>query len=86
MERNVGLFDRFFRAAIALLLLWVGIYKLDGQDGNYLGVLVAMSSLLPIYVSTMGTCFVLKWLGIHTMTKQECHNIGRPFRRRKKVV
>ena len=80
MTRNIGKFDRTFRFLLALLLLWLGLIELQGLEGSMPGIAVALISVVPFATSTTGSCFVFRWLNIHSLSKRECELYGDPTR------
>jgi hypothetical protein len=79
MIKNVGKVDRTLRFLLGLILIWLGIFVLEGKAGNLLGILVALTSLLPFYMTLTGSCFVFRWFNIHSLSKKECSMYGNPY-------
>lgn len=77
--RNVGMIDRVLRFLLGLLLIWLGLIQLGGAEGSILGIIVALASLLPIYISITASCFIFRFLHIHSLSKKECETYGNPF-------
>lgn len=71
MIQNVGMLDRSLRFLLALLLIWLGVFRLNGKSGEILGILVAITSLLPLYMALTGSCFVFRWFGINSLSRTE---------------
>ena len=80
MKINVGLVDRALRLLLGLFLIWLGLLKLEGFQGNIIGILVALIALLPFTMSATGKCPVFNWFGIHSLTKKECKKHGHPYK------
>ena len=78
MTRNIGKLDRTFRFILALILLWIGLFVLQGLEGRVPGILVVLISIIPFATSTTGSCFVFRWLNIHSLSKRECELYGDP--------
>ncbi|MBT4129907.1 MAG: DUF2892 domain-containing protein [Candidatus Marinimicrobia bacterium] len=78
MLKNVGLIDRSLRFLLALLLIWLGLIFMKGIEGNVWGILVSLSSLLPLYMVITRSCFVFHWFNIHTLSKKEILRFGDP--------
>ncbi|MCB0428974.1 MAG: DUF2892 domain-containing protein [Flavobacteriales bacterium] len=79
MTKNVGMIDRLLRFLLGVLLVWLGLWPMNGLHGNVLGILVALVSLLPFYMVATRSCFVFKWLHIHSLSKAECRRYGDPL-------
>jgi hypothetical protein len=80
MIKNVGKIDRLLRFLLAIFLVWLGLFLLNGKEGNVVGILVALLSLLPFYMTFTGSCFVFRWFKIHSLSKKECQIHGHPYR------
>ena len=81
MTKNVGKIDRILRFLLGLLLIWIGLFILNGKDGNMIGIIVAVISLMPFYMVFTGSCFVFRWFKIHSLSKSECHRHGDPYKK-----
>jgi len=79
MIKNVGKIDRTLRFMLGLILIWLGIFVLKGKEGNLIGMFVALSSLLPFYMTFTGSCFVFRWFKIHSLSDKECKMYGKPY-------
>jgi len=78
MKRNVGRFDRIFRFGLGIFLLWLGFVTLNGKSGNLLGIIIALTSIMPFYMSYTASCFVFRWFNIHSLSKKEIKIFGNP--------
>lgn len=78
MKKNVGKIDRTLRFFFGLFLVWLGLFVLNGKEGEIIGILVAMISLLPFYIAFTRSCFVFRWFKIHSLSKKECEIYGQP--------
>ena len=83
MIRNVGKIDRTLRFLLGLFLVWLGVFVLNGKEGDVIGILVALISLLPFYMTLTGSCFVFRWFKIHSLSNKECEIYGQPYRENK---
>ncbi len=83
MIRNVGIIDRVLRFLLGFILVWLGLFVLKGLNGNLLGILVALVSLMPFYMSITASCFVFRWFKIHSLSKSECKTYGKPYLKNK---
>ena len=83
MIKNVGKIDRLLRFLLAIFLMWLGLFLLNGKEGNVVGILVALLSLLPFYMTFTGSCFVFRWFKIHSLSKSECKTYGDPYSKSK---
>jgi len=79
MAKNVGQIDRILRFLLGIFLVWFGVFLLNGKEGNLIGILVAVTSLMPFYMSLTRSCFVFRWFNIHSLSKKECEIQGSPY-------
>jgi len=79
MTKNVGKIDRTLRFLLGLFLIWLGLFLLNGIEGNTIGILVALTSLMPFYMTFTGSCFVFRWFKTHSFSKKECQIHGHPY-------
>ena len=84
MAKNVGKIDRTFRFFLGLFLIWLGVYILKGKEGNVIGILVALISLMPFYMALTRSCFVFRWFKTHSLSKNECEILGPPYSEKNK--
>ena len=80
--KNVGKIDRTLRFLLGLSLVGLGLFVLNGKQGNILGILVALTSLLPFYMAVTQSCFVFRWLKTHSLSKTECELYGDPYKKK----
>ena len=79
MKKNVGQIDRILRFLFGLFLVWLGVFVLNGKEGEVIGILVALISLMPFYMGFTRSCFVFRWFKIHSLSKKECELYGKPY-------
>ena len=79
MKKNVGKIDRALRFLLGLFLIWLGVFVLNGKEGEVIGILVALISLMPFYMALTRSCFVFRWFKIHSLSKKECEIFGQPY-------
>ena len=79
MIKNVGKIDRLLRLILGLFLLWFGLILLNGINGKIPGIIVAVCSLLPFYMAVTRSCFVFRWIKIHSLSKKEHELYGNPY-------
>jgi hypothetical protein len=79
MIKNVGKIDRTLRLLLGLTLVWLGVIVLNGMEGDVLGILVSLISLMPFYMAVTRSCFVFRWFKIHSLSKKECEIYGQPY-------
>ena len=70
MIKNVGKIDKTLRFLLGLILVWLGLFVLNGKEGSVVGILVAIISLMTFYMSLTGSCFVFSWFKIHSLSKK----------------
>jgi len=83
MIKNVGKIDRTLRFLLGLFLVWLGLFEMNGKEGDLIGILVAIISLMPFYMSFTGSCFVFRWFKTHSLSKKECEIYGPPYKESK---
>ena len=71
MKRNVGRFDRIFRLGLGIFLLWLGFFALNGRNGNLIGILVALISIMPFYMAITRKCFVFNFFKISSIPRKK---------------
>jgi len=81
MIKNVGKIDRTLRFLLGLALIWIGLFILNGKGGNVFGIIVAVISLMPFYMTFTGSCFVFRWVKIHSLSKSEKQRYGDPYKK-----
>ena len=79
MIKNVGSIDRLLRFLLGSFLVWLGLWQFNGLQGNLIGILIALASLLPFYMVVTSSCFVFRWFNIHTLSKAERQKHGNPY-------
>jgi len=70
-----------FRFCLGIFLLRLGLVKLDGLQGDMLGIVVALVELLPFTMSVTASCFVFRWFHIHSFSKKELEIHGTPYQK-----
>jgi hypothetical protein len=73
--KNVGKIDQIVRLLIGLTLVFIGLFVLGGNRGNFLGIGVTLCSALPFYVFATRSCPVFLWLKINSLSKKEKESI-----------
>lgn len=81
MIHNVGLIDRILRGILGFFLLAYGLFQFNGIEGNLWGIAIALTSILPFYMAITSSCFVFRWMSIHSLSKAECAKHGHPYRK-----
>ena len=79
MIKNVGKIDRTLRFLLGVVLVWIGLFVLNGLEGSLIGILVALISLMPFYMAFTRSCFVFRWFKIHSLSNKECEIHGKPY-------
>lgn len=82
MLKNVGKIDRILRSLLALFLIWLGVFYLNGMEGDLLGIAIALASLIPINMSATGSCPVFRGFNIHSLSKTELKKYGNPLKKK----
>ena len=73
--KNVGLIDRTLRFLLGVSLVFIGLFWMDGIHGQVPGIIIAICSLLPFYMALTASCFVFRWLKIHSLSQKECDSL-----------
>jgi hypothetical protein len=71
MKKNVGNLDASVRFLLAILLIYMGLFVFEGLDGNLIGILIALVSLVPIYFAVTRKCIVFKWFNLSSVPKDQ---------------
>jgi len=66
MQPNEGAADRIIRAVLGAVLLWAGLWPLNGLQAATLGVVVAVVGLVLLFTALTGFCLIYRVLGIST--------------------
>lgn len=77
--KNVGWIDRSMRTALGIFLVWLGLFHLEGIDGNQTGIVVVLLSGLPFYVAFSSFCPVFTWFKFSTLSNKEKEEFGSPY-------
>jgi uncharacterized membrane protein len=70
MKKNVGKIDRILRIIFGLFLIWLGLFQLKGLEGEILGILVVLFSLIPFAIAATRVCPVFTMFKISSITKK----------------
>ena len=71
MEKNVGNLDAAVRILLAIVLIYLGLFTLDGLAGNIVGIIVALVSIAPIYFAVTRKCILFRWFNLSTLPKDK---------------
>jgi hypothetical protein len=71
MQKNVGKFDAVLRFLLGIFLVYLGLFILKGIQGNLLGILVALISIMPFYMAITRKCFVFKFFKISSIPRKK---------------
>ncbi len=71
MKKNVGEIDSILRFLFGLFLLWLGLFYLQGLDGETAGLIVAILSMIPFTISATKVCPVFTLFKISSISKKE---------------
>jgi hypothetical protein len=69
MEKNMGNLDAAIRILLAVVLIYLGLFILDGLEGSLTGIIVALVSIIPIYFAITRKCIVFKWFNLSSIPK-----------------
>ncbi len=70
MKKNVGNLDAILRFIFGCFLIYLGLFLLDGLQGNWLGIIVALISIMPFYTGATKKCYLFKVLNVSTIPKK----------------
>ena len=71
MKKNVGNIDATLRFLLGLFLIWLGLFYMNGVDGDLGGIIVALISIAPFTFSLTRKCPVFYWLNISSISKKK---------------
>jgi hypothetical protein len=71
MEKNVGNVDAAIRILVAVFLIYLGLFVLDGLEGNLTGIIVTVVSIIPIYFAVTRKCILFKLFNISSIPKSK---------------
>jgi hypothetical protein len=71
MKKNVGTVDATLRFFLGIFLLWLGLFDMNGLEGEPWGIIVAFMSLAPFTFSLTRKCPVFYWLKISSISKKK---------------
>ncbi len=69
LQRNEGSLDRAIRLVAGIVLLPVGLFLLDGLQGETVGVIVAVAVVLVLLTGASGVCLMYLPFGISTLRR-----------------
>jgi len=65
-KRNEGTVDRVIRAVAGLVLIWLGLWPLNGLQAATWGIVVGVVGLILVVTGITGFCLIYRLLGIST--------------------
>ena len=71
MKKNVGNLDAALRFLFGIFLIWLGLFYLNGLNGELWGIFVALISIAPFTFSLTRKCPVFHWLNISSIPKNK---------------
>jgi len=66
MKQNEGTVDRIVRLVLGAVLIWAGLWPLNGLQVAVLGIVVAVIGLILVITGITGYCALYSLLGIST--------------------
>ena len=66
MKANEGTVDRIIRAVLGVVMLWAGLWPLNGLQAAVLGIVVAVLGLILLVTALTGYCALYRLFGIST--------------------
>jgi len=66
MKANEGTVDRIIRAVLGVVMLWAGLWPLNGLQAAVLGIVVAVIGLILLVTALTGYCALYRLFGIST--------------------
>ncbi len=70
IKKNMGFIDRLMRLIVGIALTPIGLLGFEGLQGNFVGIIVALFSLMPLLTSLTGFCPGYVPFGISTQGKE----------------
>ena len=71
MEKNVGNIDATLRFLLGIFLIWLGLFFMNGIEGELWGIIVALISIAPFTFSLTRKCPVFYWFNINSISKKK---------------
>ena len=71
MEMNVGNIDATLRFLFGIFLIWLGLFYMNGIEGELGGIIVALISIAPFTFSLTRKCPVFYWLNISSISRKK---------------
>ena len=71
MLKNVGKVDALLRFLLGIFLVFLGMIILKGIQGNILGILTALISIMPFYMAITRKCFVFNFFKISSIPRKK---------------
>jgi hypothetical protein len=71
MRKNVGKIDSILRFLFGLFLVWLGLFHFQGLNGEIIGFIVAILSIIPFTISAIKVCPVFTLFKISSISKKE---------------
>ena len=56
IKKNLGSTERMMRLTGGLILIGVGLYLFGGKNGEKIGIIIALSGVLPILTGLLNYC------------------------------
>ncbi len=69
--KNMGRLDRTLRVVVGVALIPIGLFALNGWQGNLIGIFVAGVALVPLVTSLTGFCPGYLPFGISTLGAEQ---------------
>ena len=71
MKKNVGTIDANLRFFLGIFLIWLGLFYMNGVDGELEGIIVALIAIAPFTFSLTRKCPVFHLLNISSIPKKK---------------
>ncbi len=71
IKKNVGNFDATLRVILGIFLIWLGLFQLDGLNGDIWGILISICALLPFTMAITRICPVFTFFNISSIFKKK---------------
>ncbi len=73
MDKNVGRIDQVLRIILGVILIWVGLWPLNGLDQSLLGVTVSLLAIIPFWMAITRNCPVFRFFNFSSIPKHNKH-------------
>ena len=70
MKKNVGNLDATLRVILGIFLIWLGLFQVDGLNGDIWGILISICAVLPFTMAITRICPVFTVFNISSISSK----------------